>query len=33
MAINNVAKNAIYVTILLMKPFLLYQKQLDGNIG
>ena len=26
-------KNAIHVTILLMKPLLLYQKQLDGNIG
>ena len=26
-------KNAIHVTILLMKPLLLYQKQLDGNTG
>ena len=33
MAIKNVAKSVIHVTILLMKPVLLYQKQLDGNIG
>ena len=32
-AVKNVTKNAIHVIILLMKPLLLYQKQLDGNIG
>ena len=26
-------KNAIHVTILSIKPLLLYQKQLNGNIG
>ena len=25
------AKSAVHVAILLMKPLLLYQKQLDGN--
>ena len=32
MVIENVAKDAIDVTILLMKPPLLYRKQLDRNI-
>ena len=32
MVVKNVAKNASLVTILLMKPLLLYQKQLNGNI-
>ena len=31
MAIKSVAKNAIHVTISLMKPLLLYQKQLEGK--
>ena len=29
---KNVAKNVIHLTILLMKPLLLDQKQVDGNI-
>ena len=33
MTIRNVAKNATHVKILLMKPLLLHQKQLEGNIG
>ena len=32
-AIKDVVENATHVTVLLMKPLLLYQKQLDGHIG
>ena len=32
-AIKMLQKNTIYLTIVLIKPFLLYQKQLNRNIG
>ena len=32
-AIKDVVENTTHVTVLLMKPLLLYQKQLDGHIG